>query len=358
MAFKLHFLLLACCLLSHGSSAQDSIPDKSYSLAAYPVVFYLPETRLGFGGAGIWAFYFPDDDSRPSQIQTGIAYTLNKQVLLYLPYQVFWDDNRWIAKGELGYYRYFYNYYGIGNQEATDYVEQYEVNYPRFRFNLLYQVLPQFYTGFRYWWDNYQIGSREVGGQLISGTITGGSGGVVSGLGLISIWDTRDHIFYSRKGIVLEATAFWNSKALGSDFNFSRFTIDASSFLSLNTNHILAFNLFAGSIAGEAPFNELMLLGGSKKARGFYEGRFRDKHLALLQIEYRTKLKGRFGAVLFTSVGNVTPDLGHWAWKYNRYNAGAGLRYSLDKKEHINLRLDIGFGQQAIGYYFTIGEAF
>jgi outer membrane protein W len=37
---------------------------------------------------------------------------------------------------------------------------------------------------------------------------------------------------------------------------------------------------------------------------------------------------------------------------------GIGLRYSLNKTEKLNLRVDAGFGQQSQGTYINMGEAF
>jgi hypothetical protein len=37
---------------------------------------------------------------------------------------------------------------------------------------------------------------------------------------------------------------------------------------------------------------------------------------------------------------------------------GSGLRYAIDKKEKLNLRLDVGFGHHSYGLYFNITEAF
>ncbi len=337
-----------------------SSEDRSYTLAAFPVVFYLPETRLGFGGAGIFAFRFKGEppSSRPSQLQLAAAYTLNKQVLFYLPYQLYWDNEAWIAKGELGYYRYFYNFYGIGNEQAEDFVEEYEVFFPRVRVNVQRLVRPNLYTGIRYWFDDYAIQNVAENGQLSVGNITGSEGGKVSGLGWINTFDNRDNIFFPRKGWLIESIAFFNKPAFGSDFNFNRYSLDINTYWQTPWQHIFAFNAFTGFITGDAPFNELLLMGGDNRARGYYEGRFRDNTMALIQAEYRLPLFWRFGAVAFASLGAVAEDYANLASRNLRYNVGGGIRFLLDEKEKINLRVDVGFGKNTTAYYLTIGEAF
>jgi hypothetical protein len=37
---------------------------------------------------------------------------------------------------------------------------------------------------------------------------------------------------------------------------------------------------------------------------------------------------------------------------------GTGIRYAIDKKEKLNFRFDVGFGQRSNGFYFYITEAF
>lgn len=52
-----------------------------------------------------------------------------------------------------------------------------------------------------------------------------------------------------------------------------------------------------------APFNALSLLGGSRRLRGYYEGRYRDQNSALVQAELRVDVFKRLGAVVFGGVG-------------------------------------------------------
>ncbi|MBD3386034.1 hypothetical protein GF407_14050 [candidate division KSB1 bacterium] len=45
--------------------------------------------------------------------------------------------------------------------------------------------------------------------------------------------------------------------------------------------------------------------------------------------------------------------------QYNlKYTYGLGLRFQLNPKENINVRLDFGFGKESSGLYLAIGEAF
>lgn len=357
-------LLFLLCLLmsSHELGAQEA--DTSAAIKGkwlvLPLVFFTPETSWGFGGAGLYSFRFKGNspESRPSQIQLGFAYTLRKQILSYLPFQLFLKNDQYKLYGELGYYRYIYEFSGIGNEGTLDESELYSVNYPRVRLNALYQARPNLFVGLRYWMDDFQITETEEEGLLAQGAIPGSTSSFLSGAGVVLNYDNRDRIFFPTQGVYLETVLFYNGGALGSDFNFSKLYLDASYFWNYAKKHIIGVNFYAELTQGTAPFNQLSLLGGTKRMRGFFEGRFRDKQLLSSQAEYRFPIFGRFGGVIFAASGAVADDFANFQVKHIRFAAGLGLRFVLDQKEHVNLRLDAGFSKSSSGYYLTVAEAF
>lgn len=356
-----YFLCFLCSVGSLCLAAQtDSTETERSTLSAYPLVYYLPETGLGFGGGGIYTFRLTGetDESRPSQVQTALSYTLKGQILLFLYGEVYKNDQKIWIRPEVGFYRYTYDFFGIGNDNPEDFSESFDVTFPRFRLDAQYLILPDFYSGIRYWLDGYNITDTADDGLLQSGDVAGGSGSFISGLGLVNTYDNRDNIFFPTEGYFVEAIAFWNQEAFGSDFNFNRYTLDATTYLSRQPKRVWAFNFFGGVIDGTAPFNELLFLGGRRRGRGYYEGRFRDKSMVLAQGEYRFPLFWRFGMAVFGSYGGVAPELSSMKLNNFRWNAGAGLRFLINKNEDVNVRADVGFGEGATNFYLTIGEAF
>jgi outer membrane protein assembly factor BamA len=351
-------LLIACLFILplNAQSTKDSLHRRS--LAGFPIAFYSPETSWGFGGAGVFTFHFRNDTlhARPSKIQTGFAYTLNRQILLYLPFQFFSGNSRWNAYGELGYYKYSYNFYGIGNNSAD--FEKYKVNYPRIRINTLRRLFPGFYAGIRYWFEKDKMISVDSNGLLDTGSVIGKSGGTISGIGAVMNYDTRNDLFFPEKGVFLESSLQIFTKHLYSDYAFSRYSLDGSAYLSPYKHHVIAFNFVFEINAGEVPFNYLSMIGGTKRMRGYYEGRFRDKKLLIGQVEYRAVLYKRFGAVVFADLGSVQNRWKELSSNNFHTTLGGGLRFKLSKKENVNVRLDAGFGKESSAFYFTIGEAF
>lgn len=332
--------------------------EKRLSVFPFPVFSYTPETNFLFGAGGSFTFRFKKDPLtvRPSNIFAGGAYTLNKQLLLYTLYKVFYDSNKYYFFGEAGYYRYNFFYYGIGQNEVPE--ELFDVNFPRIMFNANRKVLPNLYAGVRYNFENYQTMDLDTSGELITGNVPGGMGSVVSGVGLGIVYDSRDSVFYPREGYYSETNFTNYGKQWGGNFSYNRIIVDIAKYTTVYKNIILALNSYNSFVLGTAPFQQLSLIGGTKKMRGYYEGRFRDKNLMMLQAETRFPIFWRFGGVVFGSVGAIGNESDFIRFNDPKYTYGAGLRFVITKKDHLNIRLDYGIGPGTSGAYITIGEAF
>ncbi|MEM9986430.1 MAG: BamA/TamA family outer membrane protein [Bacteroidota bacterium] len=369
---RLFLTCLVCFLLTRIASANPLPPDstqsdsgatsfRTTSLFGLPVTYFTPETRWAFGAAGLWAFRWAgdSDSARSSQLQGGAVYTLERQLLTYLSYILFPKQEKYWVYGELGYYRYTYFFHGIGNENTNPNGEFYEVNFPRLRVHALGRLSPGWYLGGHYWLEVFDIQSVISGGRLANPNldITGRSGGVISGVGLISIYDQRDDLNFPRRGYYLEGLCQVNAPWTGSSFRYLRSSLDARGYLSLGKT-VLAAQVYGDFIQGDAPFNALALLGGSRRLRGFYEGRYRADNLVGGQVEYRVPLFWRLGVNVFAGMGAVFNQWSEWSPQILRSSYGAGLRIGISKEDQINLRIDVGVAEGSLAYYLTVGEAF
>jgi hypothetical protein len=351
---------LCCGFRLFASLSGDSLSTKKrISLSALPVVFYTPETRFGFGASGILLFNFKNDtlQSQKSSVNIGFAYTQNKQVLFYLPFNLFVNNRAYQFYGEAGYNKFFYNFYGVGNEQPENFVEKYGVEFPRLRITAIKKIARGFYMGPRYAYDKFSLSNLDSAGQLIRGKIPGSKGGTVSGFGLVTVYDTRDYVFYPSKGMWAELVIYRDANITGSTFNYTRIAFDASKYFNYKKN-ILALNAYSIFSDTDVPFFQMGNLGGQKKMRGFYEGRYRDNNLLVFQAEYRRSLFWLLGMTVFGSVGQVAHRYDELNMANWRYTYGAGLRLMMDKNQKLNLRIDFAIGNNKLLPYFTIGEAF
>ena len=357
MKYSLIALFLFKILVAQAQ--KDSTKNHS-SLKGLPFAFYTPDTRWGVGALGILTFNFKNDtlNARKSNFSFGASYTQLNQILIGTPFQIFVDNANYWIYGEFGFYRYQYNLFGVGNRIPIDYIEKYQATYPRIRLNMLKKVMPNIYAGVRYTLDNFRYDKVEPNGFLAQQSIPGYFGGLVSGFAAVVNYDSRNSIFYPDKGFLIETYFHVENKNTGSDFNYLRFSLDASHYRRLNKRMIQAFNFSFMSNSIGTPFHQMATLGGSKKLRGYYDGKYRDYRHALLQTETRIIVYKRFGAAIFGGIGKVFKNADDIALNHIRWNIGAGLRYFIDEKQRIALRADLGFGIKSSGYYFTVSEAF
>ncbi|XOV66208.1 MAG: BamA/TamA family outer membrane protein [Fluviicola sp.] len=351
-------LVISCLILSGSAFGQEDTLRYKTRFFGLPVVFYAPETRLGFGAASILSFKTNPYDTllRPSQVTLGGAYTLERQILFYTPFDIWLHQNDYQAKGELGYYKYFYRYYGNGNQTQEE--ETYDVTFPRVRAEFTRRVHQQLYAGVKYTFDAFNITEVQEGGILDQGLVTGADGGVISGLGGIVKYDNRNSVFYPSQGWYIEGSYLRFSNNLGSDYNYNLNWIDARRYFDFQKDRVLATQVYARLSNGNVPFYHLSLLGGNQRMRGYFEGRYRDKQLVGWQAEYRTPVFWRIGVVAFAGNAVVADRISNLQWKYIRTAVGGGLRVRIDRERKINLRLDYAFSREGSGFYVTIGEAF
>jgi hypothetical protein len=99
-------------------------------------------------------------------------------------------------------------------------------------------------------------------------------------------------------------------------------------------------------------------VGGDKRMRGYLEGRFRDKNLALLQLEYRLRLSDRWAFAAFGSTAFIENSLTEFSIENAKWTGGAGIRYFFDPKKRMTIRIDAAFNGKTVLPYLSVGEAF
>jgi len=219
-------------------------------------------------------------------------------------------------------------------------------------------VRPNLYLGPRIAYAHSEIIEREADGLLAGDTVPGHQGGNLVGVGAVANWDSRDDHFFPLNGNLWELSSTWYGSALGSDYYYWAMNLDLRHYWQVGEDQVVAFRGLTHLIDGSPPFQRYSLLGGMESMRGYYEGRYRDKHLIVFQTEYRRPLWRRLGVVFFGGVGDVADEIGRFTTGDLKLSLGWGLRFQMTPDEKINLRLDIGYGKDSSGMYITMNEAF
>ncbi len=362
--------VLFCMLVMFNIASAQKPPfiyDSTRSLrklhiVALPAISYSPETRFEFGAGSFAVFRMGNDvfHTSPSQVTVAGAYTQNKQQIYTSTFQLYTNKNLYNIYGEAGYYKYNYYYYGIGTHEIPK--ELYSADYPRIKITVLRKWAPHYYAGIRYQYENYKMTGTAPGGELAKGIIPGSTGSITSGAGLVQILDKRDTLLYPTKGFWMELALIYNTTGLGSTHYYGQYSYDVTYYKRVYKNVVWASELYTKYVDGYAPFEQYAFLGGSKKLRGFYEGQYRDKHSLILQTEFRSMVYKSLGVAVFGGAGFLGGDGQYVRFNLPKIAYGGGLRYRLNKNDHLNLRLDYALSSLKNitgGYvYATFGEAF
>jgi outer membrane protein assembly factor BamA len=200
--------------------------------------------------------------------------------------------------------------------------------------------------------------ATTAGGSIETEQPPGYDGGLSFGIGPAFSLDTRDNPLNPQRGSYLSLSGLGFGRYLGSDFGFTRSEIDLRKYLRPWQKHVLALQAYALLQTGTPPLRLLALVGGDQIMRGYYQGRYRDQNLMAVQAEYRLPLIWRFGLTAFVGAGEV------WRWgtpyqtQVFKYTTGGGVRFLMDKKDKVNLRIDFAVGNHTTGFYVAFGEAF
>ncbi len=349
------FLLLAT--LSAKAQIRDSFDIKN---SFVPIVFYLPETSLGFGAAGILAFKKKNapEEQRFSQVLYSASYTLKNQILILFPYEMYSPGMRNRYKGELGFYRYFYNYYGVGGNTDEEVFETYDVVFPRLEFSATRFLRKGLGVGAGIRADLYNITETEAGGLLETQQPIGWEGGTKINFQGLFLFDNRDNINGAYKGTYAEIVYQQSLNFLGSDFGYQKWEVDLRHYLPLGDKTVLASQAWLTFASDGVPFFDMAHLSTSSRARGISDRRFIAADMYSFQTELRIPLWGRFRANVFGTYNLIPEERLSPFDGTNVYTFGAGLRYILAKENRNCLRFDVARGEGRTNFYLTVNEAF
>ena len=364
--------LLLALLLPAGLVAQESPgaedPEQGSTLVPLPVLFYQPETGLGFG---VLASYYvrltrppddhPDATIPPSAFQLIGVYTSKNQIITLLRGELFLRGTRYRSTSELGYVKFPTKFWGIGNDTPEDAEEDYTPE----RLNVMTadfqrELRRGWYAGLTGTAGRREITSVEEGGLIDSGTVPGSEDGWAVGLGAVATRDTRESTTFPTGGSFHQLRATLHGEALGSDFSFGFYSLDLRRYLSVGTRKVVALRAVGAASTGTPPFDRLPQIGGDQLLRGYFAGRFADRQLMALQAEYRGPVWWRVGWVAFGGTGQVANNWGSFAFDGFKTSVGGGLRFLVSEQESLFIRADFGYGFDtgSTGFYLNIGEAF
>ncbi len=333
---------------------QEKKETRNFSVLPVPAIGYSPETKTYIGAVTLFTFNNPDDSlSRTSNAKIEFNYTWNKQVIVESGWNYFSPGEKWFTRGLLHYSKYPDLYYGIGFETPEENEVSFQSNRAVLEADAFRNVGNKWFAGAGVNFKSYNKIEYLEEGDYYPELSNGNNFGVK----IMLLKDSRNNILTPSKGNYLE---FSNSFNFSESF-YSVTTIDFRKYLEFGKkeNQVLAGRIYHSTVWGNPPFYDYAEIGGDKLTRGYYLGRFRDKNLSTVQLEYRNHLFWRIGMAAFGGISMVYEEFNKIQNKAFKPNAGLGLRFLVDKKENTNLRIDYALGREGqSGFYISFGESF
>ncbi|RAV99236.1 BamA/TamA family outer membrane protein [Pseudochryseolinea flava] len=345
------------------SRMDDTVTVEKNGFFVLPLVYYTPDTRWAFGGAGVYYFKTPpkyeyEQLTRVSYVQFLADYTQNKQLDVWGVWNIFTRNENYLLKGEARYRNFPDRFFGVGNATPASNEERYEYSLISLKNLVLKKIQPALFVGLDYHFEYEYNFSYTEGGVLEQGTVTGYKGGIGSAIGVVGVYDSRDNAINARTGKLLELSTYVYTKAVGSTFSFfvanglyqHHWPIGDRQSIGLQTKVRLSY--------GDVPFLDLSVVGGDDILRGYPKYRYRDRHFFGTQLEYRLPLFWRLGMVGFAGVGDVFDSVSDVKGATLKYSVGSGIRFAVNPAERLNIRFDYAFGRDGGYFYFSVAESF
>lgn len=338
----------------------DSNKNKKHKRFDFSVIggpHYASDTKFGLGlvAAGLYRTDPNDSILPPSNV------SLYGDVSSVGFYMLGVRGNHIAPKGRyrIDYHLYFYSFpadfwgigYEMGNNDANKsdmkrWQAQAEVSF-------LFRVADNFYIGPMASYD-YVIGKHIERPELLQG-MDQHTWNVGAGVSLV--YDNRDNLTNPHRGIYLNINQMFRPGFMGNDYAFSTTAFRFDAYQRLGKGTVLAEDIGANLNFGNPSWGMMAELGGTHSMRGYYEGRYRDKHSLEATVELRQHVWKRNGIVVWVGAGTIFPKFSALRSKQILPNAGVGYRWEF--KKNVNVRLDYGFGKSGqSGFLFNINEAF
>ena len=317
----------------------------------YPALGYSDETGIYAGGLAYLRYggIEGESTSQKNLIYFSTELSEKKQYSIHLMPKIYSKSGKYSILTNLKFKHWPSTFYGIGNEYISGVEEQYTKREFDVEIELKRKIIDTWQAALIYEFSHFQIKKMEENGLLAIGNIPGSEDNITSGIGLSLSYDTRDSDTYPQNGCLYNFKSVLFSDIFASDYSFIRSEVDLRQYLSIFPNQTLAFQGYSSMVSDEVPFHKISNLNDYMRA--ITANKFIDQHSIVFRIENRVfpwsnPLLERFGFVAFLETGEVAGSMEEFSLNGLKLSYGAGLRISFLMNDRLNVRLDIGFGEQ------------
>ena len=343
--------------LDYFNDANKNKEHKKFDFCIIGGPHYSTDTKLGIGlvAAGLYRANANDTLLPPSNVSLfGDVSTVGFYMLGIRGTHIFPQD-KYRADYTIYFYSFPCKFWGMGYDMGDDDSNKSDMKrwQARFKASFLFHMGDNLYLGPMVSYD-YVIGRRIERPELLNG-MDQHTWNI--GAGFSAVYDTRDVLTYPHRGFYINLSQCFRPRFMGNDYAFSTTELQVDAYQRVWKGAILAEDFRTMLNFGNPSWGMMALLGNSNSMRGYYEGRYRDKHKMEAQVELRQHIWKRNSLTTWVGAGTVFHKFSEMRSRHILPNFGIGYRWEF--KKNVNVRLDYGFGKAGqTGFLFSINEAF
>ena len=343
--------------LDYFNDANKNKEHKKFDFSIIGGPHYSTDTKLGIGlvAAGLYRANANDTLLPPSNVSLfGDVSTVGFYMLGIRGTHIFPQD-KYRADYTIYFYSFPCKFWGMGYDMGDDDSNKSDMKrwQARFKASFLFHLGDNLYLGPMVSYD-YVIGRRIERPELLKG-MDQHTWNI--GAGFSAVYDTRDVLTYPHRGFYINLSQCFRPRFMGNDYAFSTTELQVDAYQRVWKGAILAEDFRTMLNFGNPSWGMMALLGNSNSMRGYYEGRYRDKHKMEAQVELRQHVWKRNSLTTWVGAGTVFHKFSEMRSRHILPNFGIGYRWEF--KKNVNVRLDYGFGKAGqTGFLFSINEAF
>ncbi len=343
--------------LDYFNDANKNKEHKKFDFSIIGGPHYSTDTKLGIGlvAAGLYRANANDTLLPPSNVSLfGDVSTVGFYMLGIRGTHIFPQD-KYRADYTIYFYSFPCKFWGMGYDMGDDDSNKSDMKrwQARFKASFLFHMGDNLYLGPMVSYD-YVIGRRIERPELLNG-MDQHTWNI--GAGFSAVYDTRDVLTYPHRGFYINLSQCFRPRFMGNDYAFSTTELQVDAYQRVWKGAILAEDFRTMLNFGNPSWGMMALLGNSNSMRGYYEGRYRDKHKMEAQVELRQHIWKRNSLTTWVGAGTVFHKFSEMRSRHILPNFGIGYRWEF--KKNVNVRLDYGFGKAGqTGFLFSINEAF
>lgn len=343
--------------LDYFNDANKNKKHKKFDFSIIGGPHYSTDTKLGLGlvAAGLYRTTPNDTILPPSNVSLFSDVSTVGFYMLGIRGTHIFPQDKYRADYTVYFYSFPCDYWGMGYDMGNDDSNKSEMKrwQARIKGSFLFHLGSNFYIGPMVSYD-YVIGKNVERPELLNGMDRHTWN---LGAGFSAVYDSRDVLTYPHQGLYINLTQCFRPRFMGNDYAFCTTELQVDAYQKVWKGAILAEDFRTMLNFGNPSWGMMALLGNSNSMRGYYEGRYRDKHKMEAQVELRQHIWKRNSLTAWVGAGTVFSKFSNIRSRHILPNYGLGYRWEF--KKNVNVRLDYGFGKAGqSGFLFSINEAF